>query len=310
MMNKETDIRKLLDKEIKKASHYFFPPEEQDNGLNKMKLVKTIVEEVNSRIKGKLSGFFVFHALLGLLDELSIEPIWANQIFTKIYSRLKSYQNKSQLDEEDADDYKIIIFELKLTAVSYFKKQIHRELKDNDLPKKLKLVKKTLIETNTSEDLFKREALTEIQKEIETEIVLKAEENKNKNLLKDSSNDENKISIHKDLTQITATLFLNYLLNFAKEKSRENHGLKNKKKLSDADKDRIIDFLTPISGKQSKKLHKKFKDEIAIIANNEKNEVSENFQKFYQDMQIIRKYFEMLGLSEITNKIDTDLGEI
>ena len=109
---------------------------------------------------------------------------------------------------------------------------------------------------------------------------------------------------HKDLNQRTATLFLNYLLDFAKEKSRENHGLKNKKSLADADKDRIIDFLTPISGKQSKKLHKPFKVEIAKIAN--KEEISKEFSG---DMKVIRKYFEMLGLSEITNRIDADLGE-
>lgn len=115
----------------------------------------------------------------------------------------------------------------------------------------------------------------------------------------------NNIRKHKDLNQKTATLFLSYLLDFAKEKSSENHGLKTKKTLTDADKDRIIDFLTPISGKQSKKLHKPFRDEVAKIA--EKEEVSENF---YKDMQIIRKHFEMLGLSEITNKIDADLGEI
>lgn len=112
------------------------------------------------------------------------------------------------------------------------------------------------------------------------------------------------INKHKDLNQRTATLFVNYLLDFANEKKRENFGLKNKKSLADADKDRIIDFLTPISGKQSKKFHKVFRDEIAKIA-----EKQENSKEFYDDMQIIRNYFEMLGLSEITNRIDADLGE-
>lgn len=115
---------------------------------------------------------------------------------------------------------------------------------------------------------------------------------------------EKGIEKHKDLNQRTATLFVSYLLDFANEKKRENFGLKNKKMLNDADKDRIIDFLTPISGKQSKKLHKPFKVEIAKIAN--KAEIS---KEFYDDMQTIRKYFEMLGLSEITNRIDADLGE-
>jgi hypothetical protein len=172
-MSKEPDISKLLDEEIKKASHYFFPPEEQDDVLEKMNLVEAIAEEVSSRIKGKRGAFFVFNGLLGLLAELSIEPHWANQIFNKIYSRLKSEQRKLKSDEEQFDGYKGLLFELKLTAVSYFKKQIHRELKDDDLPKKLKLIKKTIAETNSHDDLFRRKALDEIKKEIENEIALK-----------------------------------------------------------------------------------------------------------------------------------------
>ncbi len=140
---------------------------------------------------------------------------------------------------------------------------------------------------------FSQKCQLEIDK---LEKLMRLEENQN--------NSKDGIEKHKELNQRTATLFVSYLLDFANEKKRENFGLKNKKSLADADKDRIIDFLTPISGKQSKKLHKIFKDERAKIA--EKEEVSEDF---YNEMQIVRKYFEMLGLSEITNRIDVDLGE-
>ena len=94
----------------------------------------------------------------------------------EIYSELKYQQRESKSDEDKFDGYEGLLFEIRLTAVSYFKKQIHRELKDDDLPKKLKLIKKTIAEIISQDDLFKREALVETQKEIENEIALKKEE--------------------------------------------------------------------------------------------------------------------------------------
>lgn len=117
----------------------------------------------------------------------------------------------------------------------------------------------------------------------------------------------NNIEKDNDLNIEVATLFLNYLLDFAKEKSRENLAFKNKTKLSDATKNKITAFLTPYAEKQIKKLPPIFKKTLAEIAENGENSGIKD--KFFQDMQVVRKYFEMVGLSEITSKIDADLGE-
>lgn len=110
---------------------------------------------------------------------------------------------------------------------------------------------------------------------------------------------------HKDLNEWTATLFISYLLDFAYKKTLEIQGKQNNKSLSFAAKNRIVNFLTPYSLDQLKKLPAVFNKEKEY-AEDEKVGAS---KKYYDDMKTVRKHFERLGLSEITDKIDADLGE-
>ncbi len=287
-MSKELDISKLLDEEIKKASNYFFPPEEQDSVLDKVKLVKAIADEVNSRIRGKHGASIVFSGLLGLFDELSVEPFWANQIFYKIHSKLKSEQRKSKPEEELFDGYKGLLFELRLMAVSYIKKQIHIESKDDDLPKKLKLIRKTLAGIVSHEDLFKREALAEVQKEIENEIALKKEEINHRKLLEIAAENKieenNVIKKHKDITLDRAVLAMSYLLDELNVKCP----LSKKKE--------FIAFLTPFSP-----------NTIKTKLENLHEKQDKNFVEYEKDLDVISKYFENLGLVKIVEQIKKDL---
>ncbi len=310
-MSEQLDISKLLDEELKKIGYYYYPTTKHDHHKERMKLVATISDEIFSRVRGRRSGIIIFKGLLGLLNTLEIEPFWADEIFNLIQNKLTFEQEGFPPEQEGYRRCENLIFEVKLTAIDYYKRLIYQEFKEEDLPKKLKKVKINLSEVFTDKYTFRKEALIDVQKELEQEIELQKKESLNRQELEASnSTDSEKVILekHKDITIDRATLFLSYLLDFANEKRRENFGLKNKKPLKDADKDRAIDFLTPFTGKQSKKLHKGFKDEIAKIAE-EKDEVSEKFNKFYNDVKIIRNYFEMLGLSEIVNRIDSDLGE-
>lgn len=310
------DISELINDEINKAFS-LYDSQADDSYEEKLLLINQISKEILARIENealKVEKSFDGHIIVsGLFKSLlsgklkELPPIWAGEIFKRIIKVLEA--KRTEKDEYYLEDISYIQKSVNLAAVEYFRQKIIIEIEELDLPKKLSAVKRKS-EKFLYHYEFESKALSELQEEIEKEISIKKEEliyqkeigNLSEKREKVNSSDE--ISIHPDLTQRTATLFLSYLLDFAKEKSRENFVLKTKKTLTDADKDRIIDFLTPISGKQSKKLHKGFKEEIAKIAENE--EVSE---KFYQDMRTIRKYFEMLGLLEITDKIDADLGE-
>jgi hypothetical protein len=127
--------------------------------------------------------------------------------------------------------------------------------------------------------------------------------NRNQIIISDEITNETEIaSKHSDINIERATLFLSYLLDFAKVNSQSFNN--KRKEISNSDKNKIIEFLTTYSGKQSNKLWAKFNTEKAKIQETEEIE-----EKFYQDMQVIRKYFDLLGLSEIINKIDADLGE-
>ncbi len=92
------------------------------------------------------------------------------------------------------------------------------------------------------------------------------------------------INKHKDLTLDRATLAMNYLLRFAKANGHNT------------DKARFISFLTGYSentiAQKFSTLHKK---------------EDADFTAYEKDMNIIRKYFEKLGLNEIVKMIDNDL---
>lgn len=294
-MNQELDIDKLLDDEISKASRYFFPPEEQDKDVEKMKLTTEVADKVFSRIKGKSSAFFTLNGLLGLLATLDLEPFWANRIFDKIETKLKIEQRKSKLEEEHLDNYKMLLFETKLTAISYNKKTIHQELKNDDLPKKLKRINKTLLEMFSPEDTFKREALLEVKKEIENEIALNKEELLHRQQLQNPSKTvgEKENFIKQEGRNIeSATLFFLYLFDFAKVSCPFTK------------KAEAIEFLTGFSKSQIIKLPSAFEKQKLEIEDG-----GEVDKKFSGDMQIVESYFQKLGLSEIVERIKKDLGD-
>jgi hypothetical protein len=313
-------ISKSLAEEIERASSLYNVPPDKDSFKEHFILVEQISnavlleieKEVLTEPNGNLDEHIIFGGLLNLLMSGRypiITSIWAGAIFDKIDNALEK-KKESEKGKLRISNISHIQKGLEIVAIEYFRRKNTSEIKNLDLPQRLSKVKQKISEKHLLISEFEQKALLELQNEIENAIAIKKEELahrkefENLTEVKKEGKLKNEISIHADLNQRTATLFLSYLLDYAKEKSRENHGLKHKKTLSAADKNRIIDFLTPISGKQSKKLHKPFKDEIAKIA--EKEEIS---KKFYNDMQVIRKYFEMLGLSEITDKIDADLGE-
>ena len=87
-----------------------------------------------------------------------------------------------------------------------------------------------------------------------------------------------------DLTLDRATLFLNFLFRFA------NVNCPNTKKA------KVISFLTGYS-------ENTVGDKLSALYSKEGN----NFVQFVKDMKIVRRYFENLGLSQITEMIDRDL---
>lgn len=93
------------------------------------------------------------------------------------------------------------------------------------------------------------------------------------------------INKHKDLTLDRATLFFSYLLTYSKAKGP------NTKKAE------VISFLTGFS-----------KNTINNKLSTLHSKADDNFVQYENDMKIVRKYFEKLGLSEIVEIIDRDLN--
>jgi hypothetical protein len=89
---------------------------------------------------------------------------------------------------------------------------------------------------------------------------------------------------HPDLTLDRATLFLNYLFTFARANCH------NTKKAE------VISFLTGFS-----------KNTIGDKLSSLHSKADENYLNYKKDMEIISKYFESLGLSEIVEMINRDL---
>lgn len=89
---------------------------------------------------------------------------------------------------------------------------------------------------------------------------------------------------HKDLTLDRATLFLNYLFTFAKANCH------NTKKAE------VISFLTGYS-----------KNTIGDKLSSLHSKADENYLNYKKDMEIVSKYFQNLGLSEIVEMINRDL---
>ena len=97
---------------------------------------------------------------------------------------------------------------------------------------------------------------------------------------------------HKDLSRDRATLLLDYLFNEAKAKCH------NTKKAE------VISALTGYSTNTIEQSFSRFEKEKLQIEDS--SEVSE---KFYNDMIVVRKYAEILGLANLVDKINKDLGE-
>ena len=246
-------------------------------------------------------------SLLNMIERANLDNDSAHSTFYFTATMLKEHLDNFNEDDYESRRLQNSIDQIETLATKYFENYFTEEFKGLTFPEMLNKIADTLSQPETRNRKFFRQAILSLQKKIEfrdTNELYPSQIYEPENADKNHTIEKKILKKHKDITLDRATLFINYLLDFANEKSRDNFRSKNKTPLKDADKNRIIDFLTPFSGTQSKKLHKPFKDEIAKIA--EKEEISE---KFYKDMKIVRKYFEMLGLSEILDKIDADLGE-
>lgn len=288
----EINVDKLFD-DVGNETRLFIPIDEKEFNFKIAKLSKKIADNVLSKIKGKDDALLVFDKLLVLVDKLNFSPIAANLLFNRLKRSLSKEQMKFSEENEEFDNYKNLLIELESAAKSYFKYIIYDELRDFDLPEKLKWVKLAQFQP-FPEDEYRKKALTEIQKTLENEIALNKEEITNRqNLVLSNKNTDEKENSKKneDLNKETATLFMNYLFDYAKISCNFTK------------KAEVIEFLTGFSKKQVVKLPSVFgKQKLEIEDGGGINE------KFFKDMNTVRKYFEKLGLDEVVEKIDKDLG--
>jgi hypothetical protein len=143
-MNEELGISNLLDAELEKLGFYKPQSGKHDFHSEMMKLVYDVSKEVFSRISGTVSGYHDFNSLLGLIKTLRIELFWAEEIFHSIENMLVVSRTHFLPEQEGFRRCNNHIFELKITAVDFHKRLIYQELENDDLPEKLKIVKKEL----------------------------------------------------------------------------------------------------------------------------------------------------------------------
>ena len=169
----------------------------------------------------------------------------------------------------------------------YVTRCIERELKNFDLPKKLTFVKHNLKNSIVPDDLFSRQAFENLKKEFEEKIEQEKIEVQNRQILGDSLDDSDKKEIlkkHKELTLDRAVLTISYLLDELDVKCP----LSKKKE--------FIAFITPYSPNT-------IKEKLENL--HEKADIKPD--KYEEDLQIIIKYFENLGLTKIVDQIKRDL---
>lgn len=138
-----------------------------------------IQEKIIAEFFNNLEELFcvdVCKALLNTLDRISIEPRLAHQIFIDILKSLN--KDKEKLQSEGITIGKIA-YEIKTVesaALIYCENQILKEIKNFDLPEKLKCIRRTLSKEKSNTPQFRHKALLSLEKGIEEEIRLQREE--------------------------------------------------------------------------------------------------------------------------------------
>lgn len=130
------------------------------------------------------------------------------------------------------------------------------------------------IKTDCKQDDFKEKCDAEIER-LKQQIQIETS-------LKETTND---IKKHKDLTLDRAALFFNYLFTYAKANCHNT------------EKSKVISFLTSYSEKTIRQK----------LSNPHSKDNEKSFLTYKTDLEIVRKCFESLGLSEIVSQINRDL---
>lgn len=283
-------IEDIIDEELVKK------PYQTEAELLEMVRDSHIRDKIREKFYNAFENSFlpdVANSLLRLLNRLTLHLGWVHIIFEDLEEHFR--EKRIKLEREYGDKQKIKEFLgiekfIKNTANVYFRQYLKKEIENLSLPEQLTSIKKQLLVVKPERYEFLYQALLDVKEEIEILLTLENEEliNKQNTNLQPNKKDVSKIS---ELNIESATLLMSYLFDFANVNC---HFTK---------KAEVIEFLTGFSKKQIVKLPSEFEKEKSKILENE--EISE---KFYKDMQIIRNYFVRLGLTEIVNKIDEDLG--
>lgn len=226
-----------------------------------------------------------------LVIELIKDELEQELFFTQL--KLKKVEPYPSKEFEETKDFerklKTAIGYLPFETVNYFWGKLRKELDKHDLPEKLKLVKRSLIQHNSLEEnvsvdsKYFVEALLNFKNDIESEIELQQEEIQLRNKIGKIEKDQTTRK-HKDLTLDRATIFFSYLFTYLKSNTHNT---------AKAD---TISFLTGYS-----------KNTVVQKLSNLHKKEGKNFLAYEKDLVIVRKHFNDLGLSEVVKMIDRDL---
>lgn len=178
-----------------------------------------------------------------------------------------------------------------------FGNQIEKEI--NKYEKILQLEKDNAVIRNSKSSPIRRGMFDERGKILArtlNDYIPMLQSDKDSSELSNKKGEREKKQKEKGLNREVAYLFCNYLFEFAYQGNSIN-----KTNVARAE---VVEFLTGYSKTKLKDVPAWYKTEIAKIAEN-----MEVNKKIFDDLKTVRKYFKLLGLEEIVNKIDIDLGE-
>ena len=236
----------------------------------------------------------------------------AHQTFSNIEERLINELNIWPDENTTQSNYlKMAIESLNSVAVRYFADYLFEEFKGVHIAEILQRAKATLAQLEEHDQKYFRQAVERVKNETERRIELRKEEKRNRDQMYEPGEEraeavsfdnkvqpDNREKRQKDrgLTRESAYLFVDYLLQIAYAAGTGRATIKQRAE--------VVEFLTGYSSTKLKDVPAWFNKEIAKIKESE--EISE---KIFDDLQMVRKQFESLGLQEIVARIDQDLGE-
>jgi len=288
-LNQKSEIEEIINQEILNYRH---SSEETINNLLPAKaILDKIFDAVWKEVTEQNYKLGSFNAFLPLIKQFKIER------FIDIgFDRLKKKLNEALLENENNHKVKnTILYDIEIAeskVVNYYETLFLENHSSYDEIQKLVKIKKELSLTKESEQDYRRKALLNLEKKILININLLKEEKTLRDQSEESFNatKDNK-NKHDELNKEIVTLFMNHFFDYANVKC------------SNAKKAEVIAFLTGYSSKQIVKLFSELEKERLKIEENE--EVSE---KIYKDLNVARKLFVKLNLTEIIEKIDKELG--